>query len=452
MSQWEDRGPLSFIRNFSKKETKIDQSPSQVNFASYRVKDIILDDTFQDLGNNEPPHGFAFFGEWNGIGTIIIEPINDNTSGINTDPTTYAYPLFPNIKHYPLKGEIVWTIQLTDIGLYSDNNIDVSQVSHYYLPPINIWNSQIHNAVPSQPEVGPPSPTINDYQDIENGSSGGVRRITDNTTDIDLGKTFNESNVTDIHPLLPYEGDIIYEGRFGNSIRFGSTVKKAKYNNNWSSNGIDGDPITIIRNGQSSTQKGVTNTSEAWIPCLENINDDQSSFYLTSTQQVPLILTSNGKGSYKATSATEDIKETPQSPNQFSGNQILLNSGRLVFNAKNDHIILNADKSVHLSSNGSINIDTNITSVFSNEIRLTSSKVFLGNGSKFQPAVLGDDLKQTLSIILNTLERLGKALIVAGNAGGSIPSLNQEGPKVASMATQLKSTLNDLLSKTTKIS
>ena len=60
---------------------------------------------------------------------------------------------------------------------------------------------------------------------------------------------------------------------------------------------------------------------------------------MTSTQKIPLTLQSNMYGSY------EGLTESPTPANQFSGNQIILNSGRLVFNAKNDHIVLSADKS-----------------------------------------------------------------------------------------------------------
>jgi hypothetical protein len=46
----------------------------------------------------------------------------------------------------------------------------------------------------------------------------------------------------------------------------------------------NGDPITILRNGQP------TKTSpEGWIPITENINNDLSSIYLTSTQKIPFI-------------------------------------------------------------------------------------------------------------------------------------------------------------------
>ena len=443
MAQYENKGILSVVRNAADKLRKASDSPSQTNFASYRVKDIILDDTFKDSDSskpkNDPPHDFKYFGEWNGIGTIIIEPVNDNADKDKT-PATYAYPLFPNIKQYPLKEEIVWVIQLAD----ADSNLNVSNTSNYYLPPINIWNSQIHNAIPNETQTKENPNTIDDYKDITDGNiNADARRITGGTTNIDLGKTFNENNVTDVHPLLPYEGDIIYEGRFGNSIRFGSTVKDPKYKNNWSEEGNNSDPITILRNGQSDTQLGVTGTNDAWVPSVEDINEDQSSIYLTSTQKIPLALPTTELGSYT------DLPETPQFPDQFSGNQILLSSGRLVFNAKNDHIIITADKSVHLASNSSINIDTNITSIFSNEIRLTAPKVYLGDYvGNVQPVILGDNLKNTLNSLLLALESFGKLASSANAAGVPVVPLQTEGLRLSGVASDLRVQLDTLLSKT----
>ena len=466
MAQYENKGILSVVRNATDKLRKASNSFPQTNFASYRVKDIILDDTFEDSDSSEPkntpPHDFKYFGEWNGIGTIIIEPVNDNASKDKT-PATYAYPLFPNIKQYPLKEEIVWVIQLAD----ADSNLNVSNTSNYYLPPINIWNSQIHNAIPNETQTKENPNTIDDYKDITSGSiNADVRRITNNTTNIDLGKTFNESNVIDIHPLLPYEGDIIYEGRFGNSIRFGSTIKKTKYNNNWSSNGNDGDPITIIRNGQSDNQLGVDGSTNPWVPSIENIDNDQSSIYLTSTQQISLELSTDNIASY------DGLTETPTIPELYSGKQILLNSGRLIFNAKNDHIILSADKSVHLVSNNSINIDT-VDQVAINtgtlgKITLVSPKIHLGKntgtegyvGAELQSLVLGENLEQTLTSIIDALEGIALAMntavvvlqdpITGRPVASPIVSLNKEGPLLGGQVAILKDSLNILLSKNVK--
>ena len=73
------------------------------------------------------------------------------------------------------------------------------------------------------------------------------------------------------------------EGRFGNSIRFGSTVSGSHQINDWSvetSQSI-GNPITIIRNGQRK-QEYLLKTDHA----IEDINQDDSSIYLCSNQQI----------------------------------------------------------------------------------------------------------------------------------------------------------------------
>ena len=74
--------------------------------------------------------------------------------------------------------------------------------------------------------------------------------------------------------MVPFEGDMILEGRFGNSIRFGSSNPRGK--NNWSENDSEGAPITIISNGQSPTGGGA----------IENINNDDSSIYLCSNHNI----------------------------------------------------------------------------------------------------------------------------------------------------------------------
>ena len=73
------------------------------------------------------------------------------------------------------------------------------------------------------------------------------------------------------------------EGRFGNSIRFGSTISGSHQMNNWSMETTQsiGNPITIIRNGQTENEQGI-NTNHI----LEDINDDNSSVYLCSNQQI----------------------------------------------------------------------------------------------------------------------------------------------------------------------
>ena len=78
---------------------------------------------------------------------------------------------------------------------------------------------------------------------------------------------------------------MIFEGRFGNSIRFGSTnigdTIPDENKNQWSQVGEVGNPITIIRNGQpeKTNEKG-------WVPLIEDSNNDSSIIYMTSNQQI----------------------------------------------------------------------------------------------------------------------------------------------------------------------
>jgi hypothetical protein len=401
-----------------KLDRKSTTSTSQI--ISSRVRDIILD-------SSHPR--FVEFGEWNGIGTIFIESTK-NPIFSDQIPLIPAYPAFPNIKQYPLINEVVPIIYLTD----TDVTENTTAVSAYYLPPVNIWNSQIHNAIPSTNVL--PSSQQKDYQQVEAGS---IRRITDQSTEIKLGQTFNENNVIDVHPLLPYEGDIIYEGRFGNSIRLGSTVNNAKIPNTWSSVGENGSPIFIIRNGQGSL------TTESWIPTTEDINNDKSSIYLTSTQQIPLFPASNRTDSYRKSTKPEEV-------GVYTGEQIILNSGRLVFNAKIDSIILGAEKSIHLTSDTSVNVDAG------NQIAIVAPKVYLGSttgdeGTQLQSVVKGENLNTLLGEVSSFLLSLSVYFKTAADSTGApIASLQQASSKAKTLGQSMQNIVNgkDLLSKQVK--
>ena len=387
-------------------------------FTSARVKSIILDDTHEY---------FTEFGEWSSIGTIFWEPVDKPYTGSSYDPKSYALPIFPNIKHYPLINEIIYTVQLTSTNLATN----LSANRYYYFPPLNMWNSQIHNAQPGYDND--PSNDAAQTVDYEASFQGEVRQIEDNSSNIFLGKTFVEN--ASIYPLLPYEGDVIYEGRWGNSIRLGSTVKNAVIPNSWSSVGTNGDPIFILRNGQTTT------TEFPWVPQLENINSDSSSIYLTSTQQIPLFPASVNNFSFS--------KSTPPiNVGQSEGNQIILNSGRLVLNAKSDSILALANKSIQLSCNETLGVDAK-------QISLTADKVYLGSseGTNIQPVVLGENLNFILGDIAVFLQTLSIAFKTATDSNGApIVALQTIASDAETVSNDLLNIVNgkNLLSKTVK--
>ena len=370
-----------------------------------RVLSIVLDETHPR---------FKELGEWNGLGIVEYEEVN-NPLPSQSLPT--ARPLTGNNKNLPLINEIVYIIGFpdTDIDSISSNTAD------YYINIVSLWNHPHHNAYPTAPNTLPPTQQ-KDYVQTEAGS---IRRVTDQSTEIFLGKTFVERS--NIHPILPFEGDIISEGRWGNSIRIGSTVKDTP--NNWSVTGSNGDPIFIIRNGQGKQ------TEEGWIPTVEDINNDDSSIYLTSTQRIPL----------KASSTIYDSYQTaPSSPDQYSGKQVILNSGRLVFNSTQDHILLSSNQTIGFNAVSGFNFDTKSNFV------INAPTIKLGGKNATEPILKGDTTVQILTDLIDELYKLTIALQSVTPQGGPLvlPAATQLAPKLLQIKTQLNNQTKSKISKT----
>ena len=374
-------------------------------FQAVRVKSIIL---------NELHPRFTELGEWNGLGIIEYEVVSNPIS--SNEPLPIARPLLSNQKSLPLINEIVFLFSLpnTNIGQFTTSN------DNYYLTTVSLWNHPHHNAYPTNPNVLPPS----QQKDYVQSQAGSVRRVTDQSTEINLGKTFKERS--NIHPTLPFEGDVIYEGRWGNSIRMGSTVLDSS--NNWSSIGTNGDPILILRNGQG------IQTEEGWIPITEDINNDDSSIYLSSTQQIPLEASSTDYTSYK--------NNAPKQPKEYSGKQIILSSGRLIFNTTEDHLLLSSNKSINLNSLGGVNIDTNTFTI-------QSQNIYLGSKNASEPLLLGNQTVELLNQLISNLSSFAQicSTLVSTPPGTPLGPLNIVSTQLDASLKALQSNLNNLKSK-----
>ena len=340
---------------------------------SGRVRHAMLDDKTQK-------EAFKKFGGWSSIGCIFFDKLNQPNPNPQFATDNFARPLFPNQSTIPLENEVVYIMTLPNSNVQSN----VNDVSYYYFQPINIWNSVHHNAIPD-PINGnslPPS----QQQDYEQTEGGAVRRVTDGGTEIELGDTFREK--LSIRNLLPYEGDNLIQGRWGNTIRLGSTVLNPKIKNTWSRDGEDGDPIIIIKNGQHDE------STDPWVPQIEDINTDKSSVYLTSTQAIPIEVASKNYESYFS---------PPTTPDKFVGEQIILSSGRLLFNSKNDSILLSSFDTINLNSINSVNIDSPLTVIKSNQI-------LLGDKNARESIILGDKFLTDFASLMSTIITLSTAL------------------------------------------
>ena len=101
----------------------------------------------------------------------------------------------------------------------------------------------------------------------------------------------------------------------------------------------------------------------------------------------------------------------PEQPNQYQGRQIILNSDRILFNAKEDSVLMYADKSINLNTQGTINFDTTDGGKFIvNAPLIQLGMVEKGyDKKKSQPnnsAVLGDELELWFDDLLDLMENI----------------------------------------------
>lgn len=332
-----------------------------------RVVAVILDNTtYPDL--------FKKYGEWASIGGIVFEYTENATFNKTLNNQQFALPLLPNLKHYPVKNEVVSIMVSPDPSV----NQNTTSFTYYYLPPTNIWSSSHHNAIPDEifTDQNLQQTQKKDYQEVGQGS---VRRVSDGSTEIQFDNGFQERS--NIRPLAPFAGDVIVEGRWGNSIRVGST-NSSGLSNTWSSTGQEGDPILILRNGQYE------DSQPAWVNISEDINKDGASMYLTSTQKINLTPARANYQSYPTST---------QAPGEYTKNQIILNSGRIVLNSSSDHLLLSANKSINF------NAVENIVADSAGQVTLKGSKVNLGVENATEPVLRGNQTSLLLTDLLTNL-------------------------------------------------
>jgi hypothetical protein len=341
---------------------------------------------------------FEKAGGFNAIGAVFYLDYNTAktvTSSIDNNllnSCRIAKPLYPQFQFLPLQGELIYLIDLPSA---------VSQISNvasqkYYISNINLYNNNQQNSQPAN-----------------NNAS--------------LGLTFSQN--PNIRPLLPFEGDNIITGRQGSSLRFSTTTKLYNDINKWSSIGTEDSPITILVNGLSYKPENQY--------YVENINNDLSSIYLTSTQQLPLQTDKNG--------ILNNLTNPLNAPDYFNA-QAIINSDRIVINSKRDEVMIFAKTNVEINTKNIINLNAD------ERVHLNSNSVFLGpynSTNTPQPVLLGNETIKLFIQLNNTLNRLAGYLssTVSTAEGSPIVSLKAAGTDLAGDIKQLNKLLKNITSK-----
>lgn len=308
----------------------------------------------------------------------------------NTIPVDdYAFPFDKNNFTFPIKGETVVIVKIEN--------------STYWLPfsatPYPNYRRDVLNYEASSYTVGQgkqPSPTEGMYK-------------------------VNEK----IKFLKPRQGDTFLTGRNGNTIRFSDLFLTE--DNKTSS------PSIFIRTLQDSKK------DDLGIGALidEDFNKDGSSIYITSKKvKIPYNITeqdSNLKKAFsekKAYSLDEKGKEKikyPQS-SELNGNQIYVNTDRILLSAKVNEFLIFGQKQVAVFSGGRFSVDAkNDIYLYSNKsntiihgggkgkqifLKSDGGEVYIGkndkpgkDGDAVQPMVLGGELVKILSDLIDEINK-----------------------------------------------
>lgn len=337
-----------------------------------------------------------------------------------------ARALDVNIKNIPIIGEIV----LITKAPTAYSNFLFRGTEYYYTHPISIQSSVHHNGLPAATGILPNNNSRNP-QSRKDSQMGVPKNTSDNTMQGNSIDVFFPERL-DVFPIQPYTGDIILEGRWGQSIRFGSTIDESRdypVKPIWKKGlGDTGNPILIISNGTNpdSSKKKFNEF------ILEDIDTDDSTIWMTSGQYVKFTPSSTIMKSM--TNKNVDLFKT----NNYSGNQILGASDRIILNARKQEFIAFAKEGIGLSTEKSVTIDAK------NTIEMEASIINLGMNAK-EPALLGDTSVQWLADLcsaLNDLIAQINVMTVPTGVGPSGPPINN--PSFTAINTRITALSNKL--------
>jgi len=330
------------------------------------------------------------------------------------------YPLFRTMHDVPSKGDPILLCTIGKIKYYlgplnTDNNSPTWNDDPSFRPELLLTNKAIGDVTPRGLKGESPNFNKKSYSRLTK-----VRK-----EKLDFGNAVNETT-----------GDTIIEGRHGNSIRVGS-----RSNN----------PYVFISNKRNTDN------------IIESL-DDGSLISISSdgtlADHFPSFL--GGEVEYFGfTLASDFVREEEEPPNRFMGklvsdinnvdtqdliynysdNQILISSERIIFNSKLDDIYISSNRDIHIGSKRNLTMSTS-------KIVVDSNETFLGNPTNredsMESMVLGTTLlellKETLAVIKSSQGVCQGAPIPLVDGTGTPNSVNAKITQIEQKIDQILST------------
>jgi hypothetical protein len=353
---------------------------------------------------------------------------------LNEEILPYAFPYKRDLLNIPVVGEFVKIYNLAGRDFYEkisyENSPNFSTNKELYL---------INHKFSKEGEITNPGEKSESYNEhsqvgiseITTGNSGKNETIRKGFA----GKYFKRN--LRIHQLALKEGDTLLQGRFGNSIRFSG------YIHDDTNNGIQ-YPAILIRNGESSDNQ----KKKVFDVVSEDINNDGTSIQITS-------------GKYKTlfSSTIKVKKEANQnypSSDQLIGDQIVVNSGRVILSSKtaetflfskkafsvfsDDVVTIDSEKGIkYVSQNGNIEISAKNNKNIIFKVG-TGAKIYHGKDGADQQAILGNKLVDLIGKLIDVINNMQFNTYMGPTVGpGPMAPFKTQ---LTTIKTQLKTTLS----------
>ncbi len=237
--------------------------------------------------------------DWSKLGSVSVRMVNSQFDTPLISVGTVK-PLFPNSHPLPVRGEYVVVVTFNK--------------QNFYINVLNLFDNVNSNVSPGLSGIRPEENVEEDF----------------------IYEHFEIDN--EIRNLWPYQGDSILQGRWGQSIRFGSNIIPDSHEDE---DDKPDSPNILIRAGQlvdadafdkSGVVQNLKESSKK--PVKEDINADGSSIWMTTDQSVKLDIKGTNALSHEYMSSTQSDDQPIE-----GGKQIVINSDRITFNTKQGKIL-----------------------------------------------------------------------------------------------------------------
>ena len=405
------------------------------------------------------------------VGKIWCKYVDWSGHSTSKQTSLTAMPLESELQAYPLIGEMVF--------------IRTIQGRRFYTRRVNISKRlQYSNSVKKQDRLTFDKTEQNTSEAMQQArtSDGGQLYNPNQPTSLQtLGnENYEPLGVDELHSLKHFDGDVILQNRYGASLRFGSSQSEHALNqqvnevtrtiesDNVSINllgptkPLSNNPIIVMRVGQHENAEITSNRAlGARAQTIEDVNRDDSSFVLSTNQQINFRFSTIEQPygfeniyfrSTQRVQGNAGLLANITEPDGLKkaallGNQSLLNSDRLVFNAKTEDVIFSTSRDFISLTNKDTILDTgNDFVIGAKQIYLLNNSTDLGTVDKSQKdrydqVALAGEVVRVITELIDALCRGG-----AYTGGGPAPImaaglLELKGPAMLQSLNKIRSYL-----------